>query len=57
MIEDREKAIEYVIKNARDGDIILLAGKGHEEYQIKGNEKLEFSERKIVERYTKRYYG
>ena len=57
VIEDREKAIEYVIKNARDGDIILLAGKGHEEYQIKGNEKLEFSERKIVERYTKRYYG
>lgn len=57
VIEDREKAIEYVIKNARDGDIILLAGKGHEEYQIKGNEKREFSERKIVERYTKRYYG
>ena len=57
VIEDREKAIEYVIKNARDGDIILLAGKGHEEYQIKGNEKREFSERKIVEKYIKRYYG
>ncbi len=57
VIEDREKAIEYVIKNARDGDVILLAGKGHEEYQIKGNEKREFSERKIAEKYTKRYYG
>ena len=57
VIEDREKAIEYVIKNAREGDIILLAGKGHEEYQIKGNEKREFSERRIVERYIRRYYG
>ena len=57
VIEDREKAIEYVIRNAREGDIILLAGKGHEEYQIKGNEKREFSERAIVEKYTSIYYG
>ncbi len=57
VIEDRERAIEYVIKNARNGDIILLAGKGHEEYQIKGNERLDFSEREIVEKYVKRYYG
>ena len=57
VIEDREKAIEYVIRNAREGDIILLAGKGHEEYQIKGNEKREFSERAIVEKYTSIYSG
>ncbi|MGM9644205.1 MAG: UDP-N-acetylmuramoyl-L-alanyl-D-glutamate--2,6-diaminopimelate ligase [Eubacteriales bacterium] len=57
VIEDREKAIEYVIKNARSGDIILLAGKGHEEYSIDKNGKHEFSERGLVERFVKRYHG
>lgn len=57
VIEDRDKAIEYAIRNAREGDIILLAGKGHEEYQIRGNERLAFSEREIVEKYVKKYYG
>ncbi|MBP3375970.1 MAG: UDP-N-acetylmuramoyl-L-alanyl-D-glutamate--2,6-diaminopimelate ligase [Clostridia bacterium] len=56
VIEDREKAIEYVIKNARDGDLILLAGKGHEEYQIKGNQRLDFSEREKVDRFVRRYF-
>ena len=57
VIEDREKAIEYLIRNAKDGDVILLAGKGHEEYQIKGEERRDFSERAIVEKYVKRYHG
>lgn len=57
VIEDREKAIEYTIMNARDGDIILLAGKGHEEYQIDKNGKRGFSERQIVNKYVKKYYG
>ncbi|MBE6646092.1 MAG: UDP-N-acetylmuramoyl-L-alanyl-D-glutamate--2,6-diaminopimelate ligase [Ruminococcaceae bacterium] len=57
VIEDRESAIEYVIRNARSGDVILLAGKGHEEYQIKGNTRLGFSEREIVDKYVKRYFG
>ena len=57
VIEDRESAIEYVIKNARDGDLILLAGKGHEEYQIKGSERLNFSEREKVDKFVRRYYG
>lgn len=57
VIEDREKAIEYAILNARDGDIILLAGKGHEEYQIDKNGKHGFSERRIVNKYVKKYYG
>ncbi len=36
-ITDRKEAIKYAIKNAEDGDIIVLAGKGHEDYQeIKG---------------------
>lgn len=36
-IPDRKEAIKYCIDNAQDGDIIILAGKGHEDYQeIKG---------------------
>ena len=36
-IADRKEAIRYAIENAEDGDIIVLAGKGHEDYQeIKG---------------------
>ncbi len=57
VIEDRERAIEYVIRNARQGDVILLAGKGHEEYQINGESRIDFSEREIAEKYVKRYYG
>lgn len=57
IIEDRKKAIEYVIKNARHGDIVLLAGKGHEEYEIYGNEKRPFSERELVRQYVRKYYA
>ena len=36
-VPDRKDAIRYAIMNAKDGDIIVLAGKGHEDYQeIKG---------------------
>ena len=48
-IEDRKEAIKYAIDNAQDGDLILLVGKGHEEYQdIKGS-KYHFSELEIIE--------
>ena len=37
MIPDRKEAIKYCMENAQDGDIVVLAGKGHEDYQeIKG---------------------
>lgn len=48
IIPDRKEAIAYAIDTARDGDIVILAGKGHEEYEIKGRERLRFSEREIV---------
>ncbi|MGA2915057.1 MAG: UDP-N-acetylmuramoyl-L-alanyl-D-glutamate--2,6-diaminopimelate ligase [Sedimentisphaerales bacterium] len=41
---DRKKAIEAAIKDAQAGDIVLIAGKGHESYQIIGTEKLHFSD-------------
>ena len=48
VIEDRRLAIEFAVSNALDGDVIVLAGKGHEEYQITNNGTLPFSERQIV---------
>jgi len=48
VIEDRREAIAYAVRTARAGDILLLAGKGHEEYEIVGNERRPFSERALV---------
>lgn len=48
IIPDRRKAIEYCIKSAQDGDVILLAGKGHETYQEIRGKKYPFDERDIV---------
>ena len=47
-IEDRKKAIEYAVRNAEKGDIILLLGKGHEKYEIGKNGSRYFSEEDIV---------
>ena len=47
-IEDREEAIRTAIMIAGQGATILLAGKGHETYQIIGTEKRHFEEREIV---------
>ncbi len=45
---DRTKAIEKAMSIAGEGDVILLAGKGHETYQIIGKEKHHYDEREIV---------
>ena len=47
-IADREEAIRTAIMTAGPGATVLLAGKGHETYQIIGNEKRHFDEREIV---------
>jgi UDP-N-acetylmuramoyl-L-alanyl-D-glutamate--2,6-diaminopimelate ligase len=47
-IEDRRDAIARALDIAEPGDLILLAGKGHETYQIRGTTKLPFDERQIV---------
>ena len=47
-IADRKEAIRTAIMLAPSGAIILLAGKGHETYQILGTEKRHFDEREIV---------
>ena len=45
---DREAAICKLVDMAQPGDIVLLAGKGHENYQIIGKNRVEFSEREIL---------
>lgn len=48
VIVDRREAIETAVLEARPGDVILLAGKGHEDYEITAQGKHPFSERQIV---------
>ena len=45
VISDRATAIATAIKNAQPGDGVLIAGKGHEDYQILGTEKIHFDDR------------
>jgi UDP-N-acetylmuramoyl-L-alanyl-D-glutamate--2,6-diaminopimelate ligase len=48
-IEDRRQAIARALEVAAPDDVVLLAGKGHENYQIRGTTKLPFDEKQIVE--------
>jgi UDP-N-acetylmuramoyl-L-alanyl-D-glutamate--2,6-diaminopimelate ligase len=52
-IEDRRAAIEKSIDIAGTDDIVLIAGKGHEDYQILGKKKIHFSDKEVVEEYLK----
>ncbi len=44
-IPDRREAIRYAIRHAREDDTVILAGKGHEEYQVIGTARIPFSDR------------
>tara|TARA_B110000495_G_C23022021_1_gene606509 strand:- start:2214 stop:2519 length:306 start_codon:yes stop_codon:yes gene_type:complete len=56
-IEDRKDAILAALEQARDGDLILIAGKGHEDYQLVGDQKLSFSDRSVVEEWIQAENG
>ena len=45
---DRENAIRRAVKTARNGDLVLIAGKGHEDYQIIGKERRVFDDRVVA---------
>lgn len=46
---DRKKAVAIAVQNAEKDDIIVIAGKGHETYQIIGREKIHFDDREVVQ--------
>jgi UDP-N-acetylmuramoyl-L-alanyl-D-glutamate--2,6-diaminopimelate ligase len=48
VIPDRKTAIETAINQAQKGDIVLIAGKGHEDYQIIGSQKMSFDDRVVA---------
>ena len=48
VVENRTQAIRFAMKNARPGDIVLLAGKGHETYQILADGVIHLDEREVV---------
>ncbi len=51
-IENRIEAIHYALDHARRGDVVVLAGKGHETYQVIGHEKRHLDEREVVAAYV-----
>jgi UDP-N-acetylmuramoyl-L-alanyl-D-glutamate--2,6-diaminopimelate ligase len=48
LVADRRLAIERAIRAARSGDMVLIAGKGHEDYQIIGTKKFHFDDREVA---------
>ena len=48
IIPDRYEAIKWALKNCAPGDTLLLAGKGHEDYQVLAHGTIHFDEREIV---------
>jgi UDP-N-acetylmuramoyl-L-alanyl-D-glutamate--2,6-diaminopimelate ligase len=53
LIPDRRIAIRHAIEIARTGDLVLIAGKGHEDYQIIGKEKLPFDDRQVAREFLR----
>ncbi|HEX6188067.1 MAG TPA: UDP-N-acetylmuramoyl-L-alanyl-D-glutamate--2,6-diaminopimelate ligase [Pyrinomonadaceae bacterium] len=47
-IADRREAIHHAIAQARTGDLVLIAGKGHEDYQIIGRETFHFDDKEVA---------
>jgi UDP-N-acetylmuramoyl-L-alanyl-D-glutamate--2,6-diaminopimelate ligase len=48
LIADRREAIMAAVRLAQGGDIVLIAGKGHEDYQILGTKKVHFDDREVA---------
>ncbi len=53
VIENREEAIQFAINKAKSNDIVVIAGKGHEPYQIIGTQKLPFDDREVARKFLK----
>jgi UDP-N-acetylmuramoyl-L-alanyl-D-glutamate--2,6-diaminopimelate ligase len=47
-VSDRREAIEEAVREAQSADMVLIAGKGHEDYQIIGTKKVHFDDREVA---------
>lgn len=47
-LTDRREAIFHAINEAREGDVVLIAGKGHEDYQVIGDKKIHFDDHEVA---------
>ena len=56
-IVDRREAIQGALENAREGDIVLIAGKGHEDYQEIQGQKHAFDDRRVVRQLMTQMYS
>lgn len=50
IIEERAEAIKWAVMLAEPGDVVVIAGKGHETYQIVGNERIPFDDREVAQK-------
>ncbi|MHB8741769.1 MAG: UDP-N-acetylmuramoyl-L-alanyl-D-glutamate--2,6-diaminopimelate ligase [Sulfuricaulis sp.] len=50
VIRDRRAAIAAAIRGSSEGDIVLIAGKGHEDYQQVGDERIPYSDREVIQK-------
>ncbi len=57
VIPDREEAVAYALEHAEKGDMIILLGKGHEEYQEINGVKYHYSDREAIVKGMKKVYG
>ena len=57
VVEDRREAIATALTIAQDGDVVVVAGKGHEDYQIVGSKTLHFDDREVIRELLNRDAG
>jgi UDP-N-acetylmuramoyl-L-alanyl-D-glutamate--2,6-diaminopimelate ligase len=57
VVPDRREAIRLAVELSRPGDAVLVAGKGHENYQIRGQQRLHFDDREEVLEALQEYHG
>ena len=53
IVPDRAEAIRRALSTAQKDDIVIVAGKGHENYQLVGTEKRHFSDQEVIREFLK----